>query len=137
MKTYISILWLTCCAIAHAQSIYGTSFGNQQVTYRVEITGADLASTPDWLPTEENPPLSPKKAMEVARATLTQLMPETTRWDLVGIELHPTDVPNKWFYEVSFRESPRDYTVSRPLKGISTFVRMDGKSGTIIKDWKE
>lgn len=137
MKTHISIIWLAFCAITYAQNIYGTSFGNQQVTYRVEITGADLASTRDWLPTEENPPLSPKKATEVARATLTQLMPETTRWDLVGIELHPTDVPNKWFYEVSFRESSRDYTVSRPLKEISTFVRMDGKSGTIIKDWKE
>ena len=137
MKTYISILCLICCAATHAQSIYGTSFGNQQVTYRVEITGDDLASTPDWLPTEENPPLSPKKAMEVARTTVTGLMPDTTRWILAGIELRPTDVQNKWFYEVSFREPPRDFTVGRPLKVISTFVRMDGKSGTIIKDWKE
>ena len=135
MKTYISIFCLICCATAHAQSIYGTSFGNEQITYRVEITGDDLASTPDWLPSNENPPLSPRQALKVARTTVSQLMPETTRWDLVGIELHPTDVENKWFYEVSFREPSRKYTVSRPLKGISTFVRMDGKSGTIIKDW--
>ena len=137
MKTFISILWLICCAATHAQSIYGTSFGNDQVKYRVEITGDDLASTPDWLPSDENPPLSPRQASKVARTTVTQLMPETTRWDLAGIALRPTDVQNKWFYEVSFRETPRKYTVSRPLKGISTFVRMDGKSGTIIKDWKE
>ena len=128
---------MICCAAAHAQSIYGTSFGNQQATYRVEITGNDLASTPDWLPSNDNPPLSPRKAMEVARTTVIQLMPETTRWELNGITLHPTDVPNKWYYEVSFREPARAYSVSQPLRVITTLVRMDGKAGTIYKDWKD
>ncbi len=137
VRIYVFLLWLIGCVTVRAQTVYGTSFGHEQAIYRVEINGDDLASTPDWLPSDENPPLSPRGAATVARETVTQLMPETAHWDLAGIELCPADVQNKWFYEVSFREPSRIYSVGRPLRVISTLVRMDGKSGTIVTNRKE
>ena len=137
MKTYMAILLLFACVAAQAQCIYKTSFGNERETFEVEITSSDLASTPDWLSSDENPPLSPKKAMQVARATLIQFMPETIRWELFDIKLHPTDSQDKWFYEVEYKEPPRDPSISQPLRVISTFVLMNGKSATIYRKRNE
>ena len=137
MKTYMAILWLTCCAIAHAQSIYSTSFTFHSETFRFEITSADLTATPSWNDENENPPLAPRQAVQIARATLLQLMSEKVKWDLAGIRLRPSDMKDKWFYEIEFREPAHPISIAHPLGGISVYVLMNGKPATVYRDRKE
>ena len=137
MKTYMVILWLTCCAIAHAQSIYSTSFTSHSENFRFEITSADLTATPSWSDENENPPLAPRQAVQIARATLLQLMSEKVKWDLASIRLRPSDMKDKWFYEIEFREPARPISIAHPLGGISVYVLMNGKPATVYRDRKE
>ena len=137
MKTYMAILWLTCCAIAHAQSIYSTSFTSHSETFRFEITSADLTATPSWSDENENPPLAPRQAVQTARSTLLQLMSEKVKWDLASIRLLPSDIKDKWFYEVEFREPAHPLSIDHPLGRISVYVLMNGKPATVYRDRKE
>jgi hypothetical protein len=70
------------------------------------VSEADLKTSPAWLETQEQPPLSPRRAMQAAQATVTNLFKDVpTIVDFVS--LHPVGRENKWVYLVQFTTMPR------------------------------
>ena len=65
--------------------------------YFFETTEAVLNSAPRWNTNAAFPPLSPRKAEEVARAEAQRLRPDVTAWRLDTIELRPI-IDDCWCY---------------------------------------
>ena len=128
---------MLCCTTVQAQNIHSTSFTSKSEIYRFEITSADLTATPSWSAESGNPPLAPREAVQIARSTLLQLMSEKVKWDLASIRLRPSDMKDKWFYEIEFREPAHPISIAHPLGGISVYVLMNGKPATVYRDRKE
>jgi hypothetical protein len=96
----ISLHLSSSTACAQSQSISGSTFygGN---AYSYKISDEDLANTPSWNPAKEDPPLSLRKAVEIARANLRRFVKKADGLDVEKIELTQMGV-EKWLYEVSF-----------------------------------
>ena len=137
MKIYLALLMMFACLTVYAQNVYSTSFSSPQENFRFEITSTDLAATPSWTTDNENPPLASRQAVQIARATLLQLMSEKVKWDLASIRLRPSDIKDKWFYEVEFSEPAHPLSIAHPLGGISVYVLMNGKPATVYRARKE
>ena len=137
MRIHLGVLLALGCTMAHAQTIYVTSLATPSEMFRFEITSDDLAATPSWKPEEEFPPLSPRKAVAIARSTLLTLMSDKVKWNLHSIRLRPADIDDKWFYEIELMEPDRQPTVAHPLAGVTVPVLMNGKPAPIYRDRKE
>ena len=100
--------------------IYGNKF-------TVRVFDEDIAKMTAWDPEKEESPLSPRKAIEIARRNLPRFITkDTERWMLEGLSLEQIGRPggNKWLYQVAFTNdgllgSGMDYS-------FSIFVKMDG-----------
>ena len=79
------------------------------VQFMSRVTRDQLARTPVWDPTNEYPPLSPRKAEEAARAVLKKSLGDR-RWIRPDISLKPFDVTAddgdhreiRWLYVLHF-----------------------------------
>jgi hypothetical protein len=69
--------------------------------FNFKLTHADVRYTPLWSPNAPNPPLSPRRAEEIARKQLEQFVVEPGRWQLTEIRLINFG-DNHWAYVVSF-----------------------------------
>lgn len=67
---------------------------------------SDLERSPEWVESEETPPLSPRRAVEVARAQMAKVVPDAVAWPLHSIRLLPVGGPRRWVYIVSFSVPP-------------------------------
>jgi hypothetical protein len=82
------------------------------------VSNADLEKSSVWIESDEHPPLSPRRAMRAAQATVTKLFKGvTTIVDFVS--LHPVGRENKWIYQVQFTTIP-----ARGLEGDSAPIRL-------------
>src|SRR5262250_2682437 len=70
--------------------------------YEYHITDQDLQATPAWPANEDNPPLSPRSAIDIASKQLATLLPNGKDWRLFEITLRPID--NRWIYLIQFLE---------------------------------
>ncbi len=112
---------------------FSSSYKGQ--TYTFDITQQELESAPEWADDEDNPPVSMRKAMTLARADLKANWPDAANMPIVNISLHKLDwdfstqVPaqaKKWYYMVQF--SPT--SSGDKLQFIQVPVLMDGTAKT-------
>ena len=83
----------------------------------------DLLKTPEWKQDQEHPPLSPKKAENLAKSKLRTLVNHPNEWSIDEIALHDVKYSNRWFYVVKFSGRTQPHN-SIPLMVI--VVLMDG-----------
>jgi hypothetical protein len=73
--------------------------------YDFEVTEQQLTSSPPWLATADNPPLSARAAIQAARPVVLQLTPGDDRWRITEVNVrHVHD--QWWVYVVGFAPPP-------------------------------
>ena len=100
----IAILTLvTATAVARElfehYSVYGRANGR---SYAFTASKSALAKTPVWDRQSEHPPLSPRRAEEIARRQLREFVPNGNDWLLQGVTLSPVGDDLHWVYTVTF-----------------------------------
>lgn len=63
--------------------------------YDFTVTHAQLQLTPDWPESADNSPLSPRKALALARLDLVTFLPDTAKWVHPKITLQEVGAPRK------------------------------------------
>jgi hypothetical protein len=93
--------------------------------YEFRINDEDLQKTPAWSPGQENPPLSARSAIEIARKQLATLLPNGKDWRLYAVTLRP--IEDRWIYLVEFLEPLRgDGGGQQVSSGFQLVVLMNG-----------
>lgn len=106
-----------------------TDYG--QATYVFNLSRKRLDSMPQWTSIQPNPPLSPRKAQEVAFKKLRELVPKEPKWRLISISLEPVDEDSEgkfkfWIYVVRYEgNSGMVFGATEPFDIV---VTMDGKA---------
>jgi hypothetical protein len=108
---------------AQSQSISDSTFygGN---AYSYKITDEDLLKTPSWNPARDGPPLSLRKAVEIARVKLRSFVKKADGLGVEKIALTQLGV-EKWLYEVSFH-CWRDECEDSAGSDFNIYIKMDG-----------
>ena len=95
------------------------------VLYFFQTTRGSLRATPKWKSDAEFPPLSPRRAEEVALQRAQQMRPDVLKWHRENISLQESD-HDAWFYLVRF------WRGDRAITGLPHFldvpVLMDGRA---------
>jgi hypothetical protein len=76
------------------------------VRWDFNLTHATLDQSPDWTEADEWPPLSPKRAIELAWQQLGTLVGDTEGWRFDSISLKQFGPKRKWIYVVEIDEPP-------------------------------
>jgi len=94
-------------------------------TYEFHISDQDLQKTPEWPAGQETPPLSPRRAVDIASKHLATLLPDGKDWRLHAITLRPLD--SRWIYVVEFLEPLRTGGAGQQFSsGFQIVVLMNG-----------
>lgn len=96
--------------------------------YVTAVPLARLADTPSWSPDTEHPPLSPGRAVEIARAALAQLVPNAQEWRRQTLTLSTPGHINKYYYLVQFAAPPHHNSPHTTSGTIEIAVLMDGQA---------
>jgi len=90
------------------------------------VTRGALEAAPTWTESDANPPLSPRRAIAVARERLATLVPTSDRWTLSEVTLQPILGPDRWIYLVGFSEPSNSSSVAQLTTGpLRIVVLMD------------
>ena len=91
----------------------------KESSYDFRLMKSAIAAAPSWLAGAESPPLSPRKAHEIALAQAQKLRPEVTTWRPDDIRLEPVAGGNAgtyleagWIYVVTLLD------FSGPIGGV-------------------
>ena len=127
-RTFLLIVMTLCfCAICQAQT--SASFPNYYdgKIYESKVTPEMLERSPAWLESADSPPLSPRRALEVAEEYLPKFVSKAKKWRNSKISLYP--VGEKWVYVVEFTEQlPEDVRkYDGPAHLFSVLVLMNGE----------
>jgi hypothetical protein len=118
-----SLILVTALLAAQAETTFTVEYGGKKYVSR--ITDQDLQKTPAWPAGQENPPLSPRRAIDVASKYLATLLPNGKDWRLHQVTLRPID--NRWIYLVEFLEPLRGDGAGQQLSaGFQIVVLMNG-----------
>jgi hypothetical protein len=79
------------------------------------VSRNDAEQSPRWSVFLDDPPLSPRQAVQVAKVELNELVPDAGAWRLNAVRMVPLGVPDGWIYVVEFGEPP-----PRPDGGITS-----------------
>ena len=115
---------LVCAlVVAQAETIFTVEYDGKK--YEFSISDADLQKTPAWPPNQDNPPLSPRRAIDIASTYLATLLPNGKDWRLDRVSLKP--IENRWIYLVEFLEPLRgDLQGQQTSSGFQIVVLMNG-----------
>ena len=111
---------------------FRAQFGSKLLWYGV--TDAVIDSTPAWSDLDNSPPLSAKRAIEVAKKAVVRFeeegrvksLPDILEWKINKLTLKPLD-NEKWLWLVSFEASPKPGAGMMGISPeISVVVTMDG-----------
>lgn len=95
--------------------------------YTVKIFDEDIEKMPSWNPETEEAPLSPRKAIEVARENISRfILQDSEKWVLENVSLSQVGSPgsDRWLYQAEFTNN---HLLGTELDyGFSIFVKMDG-----------
>ncbi|WP_254507973.1 hypothetical protein [Anatilimnocola floriformis] len=100
--------------------------------YLVTISAEDVERSPAWSDDAENPPISARKALQLALAMKNSLVKDQDnfKWQLKSAELTPTfDRPGKWYWLVTYEAIFQGGSTGMPPH-LRLVVLMDG---TVIK----
>src|SRR5215831_14963027 len=93
--------------------------------YEFHLTDQDLQASPAWPADQDNPPLSPRRAIDIASKQLAELLPNGKDWRLYEVTLRPID--NYWVYLVQFLEPLRSTGAGQQeSSGFEIVVLMNG-----------
>src|SRR5207248_5054520 len=96
--------------------------------YTYNLSTSDIANTPSWNPSREDPPLSLRKALNVSLVNLGRFVKDVNVWEVEAISLRQMDV-EKWIYEIRFycrkSECMNDYS--------SSFIILTKMDGSIVE----
>jgi hypothetical protein len=116
-------LFATALLAAQLETTFTLEYGGKK--YEFHIPAEDLQKTPAWPPGQENPPLSPRRAIEIASNQLGTLLPNGKDWRLFEVMLRPID--NRWIYLVEFLEPLRgNDAAQQTATGFQIVVLMNG-----------
>src|SRR5262245_11157909 len=76
--------------------------------YEIAVGEKQLLLTPKWLSTDDNPPLSARRAVLVARAAVETLVVGARDWRVLSVTIEPTCIEDCWIYVVAFDPTPPD-----------------------------
>ena len=100
----LASLCLSAAARAQSPVIFLQFSYHEGKQYESKVTIETLESSPVWADGQENPPLPARRAVELASAQLSKIVPDGSKWGLQRILLQP--VGSKWVYVVEFLEPP-------------------------------
>ena len=122
----LASLCLSAAARAQSPVVFLQFSYHEGKQYESKVTIETLESSPVWTDGQENPPLAARRAVELASARLSKIVPDASKWGLQRILLQP--VGAKWVYVLEFLEPPPAGNV--PLDGrretFSIVVLMSG-----------
>ncbi len=116
------LLLITALFAVQAETTFTVEYAGKKYEFR--ISEADLQRTPAWAPGQENPPLSARRAIDVATKELATLLPNGNDWRLYAVTLRP--IENRWIYLVEFLEPARPGAQQQVSSGFQVVVLMDG-----------
>jgi hypothetical protein len=117
------LLIATTFATAQLETTFTVEYSSTK--YEFHITDQDLQAGPTWAANQENPPLSPKRAIDIASKELATLLPNGKDWRLYEVTLRPID--DHWVYLVQFLEPLRSNAGGQQLSsGFEIVVLMNG-----------
>jgi hypothetical protein len=96
--------------------------------YEFAVTKGDIANTPVWSRDSENPALSPRRAGQIARSQLEELLPEGKAWLLREITLAQLGDDVHWLYLVTFEPPPIGHPGEKDPDFMRIIVLMNGKT---------
>src|SRR5437588_4154827 len=105
MRVFTLAAFVLCAAtvfggeLHESFSVSGKANGQ---SYEFTATKAKFAKTPVWPVGTEHPPLAPRRAEEIARRQLQQLVSGGADWRLEGITVFPLGDDLHWVYSVEF-----------------------------------
>ena len=115
------VAWLAIALFAaQLETTFTTEYSGKKYVSR--ITEQDLRAAPSWPVNQENPPLSPRRAVDAASKYLATLLPNGKNWRLYQVTLKP--VENYWIYIVEFLEPVAQER--QTSAGFSVVVLMNG-----------
>jgi hypothetical protein len=108
----LSIFFSTLLNLRADDGLIGWRLSNfKESSYRFKITRAAIDKAPKWESNDEYPPLSPRKAFQIALAQARQLRPEVSNWNNSEIRLTPIrtncekDKLNaEWIYMITLQD---------------------------------
>lgn len=117
---------------------YGWRFYLHGKSLSSDLVRSDILSSPSWSPSEPLP-LSPGKAVEVARTQLHTLVENESDWFPSEIILKcvgrtpPQDAYRAWYYGIRFDPTSRPTPTNGPVRLESVVICVDlfGRLGTI------
>ena len=113
--------------------------------YAFVASQIDIDLTPVWRETDDQPPLSPRIALKLAKVRLSKLVPDSEHWRLNDIALSPLRLPDdgRWVYLVRFYP-PRppgksegfqfDMRIPVLMSGVAIEPRVKPKSDVLEND---
>ena len=117
-----TLLLTALLAAPQLETAFTVQYGGK--TYDFRVTDAELQKTPAWPPTQENPPLSARRAIDIASKQLAALLPNAKDWKLQEVRLQAID--NRWVYLVGFVEPLRPNVPDQVTRGFQIVVLMNG-----------
>jgi hypothetical protein len=95
----------------------------------MSIPGEGLGTSPVWNPAAEDPPLSARRAINLATAMKNTLVKDSTdhKWEFVALDLVPNDSLGRWCWEATFWSYKRPDQRTDDWADLRLFVLMDGK----------
>jgi len=83
----------------------------KESSYKFAITKSAIEKAAKWSPQDQSPPLTPKKAFQIALAQAKHLRPEVTNWNNSEIRLTPVctnteknGFDGKWIYMIKLQD---------------------------------
>jgi hypothetical protein len=131
----LTLFVLALCHSAHGQTDsprpgHGFSsigdFHYNGCTYTYKLSTPDLDNLPSWNAQDIEPPLSLRKALDLARAGLQRFVKpgEQWQWRVDSIALRQLDF-DKWIYDMTFSCSSTK-CISESSSSFTILIKMDG-----------
>ena len=118
-----SLFLITALLPVQLETTFTVEYGGKK--YEFHVSEQDLQKTPAWPAGQENPPLSPRRAIDIASKQLATMVPNGKDWRLYEVTLRPID--DRWIYLVQFLEPLRGNTVAQQTSaGFQIVVLMNG-----------
>ena len=118
-----SLLIVTALLAAQVETTFTVEYNGTK--YEFHISDQDLQASPAWPANQENPPLSARRAIDIASKQLAELLPNGKDWRLYEVTLRVID--NHWVYLVQFLEPLRSTGAGQQdSSGFEIVVLMNG-----------
>ena len=118
-----SLLIVTALLAVQVETTFTVEYNGTK--YEFHISDQDLQASPAWPANQDNPPLSARRAIDIASRQLAELLPNGKDWRLYEVTLRSID--NHWVYLVQFLEPLRSTGAGQQeSRGFEIVVLMNG-----------